>query len=177
MARIISGKAKNITLDVPKSGTRPITDMAKSAVFSMIFDLVKDANVLDLFAGSGSLGIEALSRGAQHATFVDSETEAVECIRKNLEKTKLSKSVTIHQAKAEEFCNTELQEKFNIIFLDPPYSQTDKWDLNLTANCLDQEGVIIFKHSPQLTNFHTTKLQCIDSRSYGQNVISFYTWK
>lgn len=174
MARIISGTARSINLEVPDSGTRPITDRAKSALFSMIIDIIPDAEVLDLFAGSGSLGIESLSRGAKHTTFVDSEDEAIECIHSNLKRTKLLNSATIIQDTAENFCQTSVGEKFDIVFLDPPYFSADKSQLEFAANCLKRDGVIILKHSPKFEIEKTEQLQCIESRKYGQNVISFY---
>ena len=177
MARIISGIAKNINLAVPVSGTRPITDRAKSALFSMIIDLVPEAEVLDLFAGSGSLGIEALSRGARHATFIDSEDKAIKCISENLRKTKLSQSATVIQDTVENFCQTLSQKKFDIVFLDPPYSDVDESHLKLATNCLEKEGVVILKVSPRFEVKETEELHQVESRKYGQNVISFYVWK
>ena len=75
--RVIAGTARGMTLRVPKSGVRPTMDLVKGAIFSSLHDLVSGARVLDLFAGSGSLGIEALSRGAAHATFVDDDRTAM----------------------------------------------------------------------------------------------------
>jgi len=177
MARIISGTARSINLEVPKSGTRPVTDRAKSALFSMITDLIPDAEVLDLFAGSGSLGIEALSRGAKHATFIDSEDEAIECIHSNLRKTKLLNSATVIQDTAENFCLAPNAKKFDIVFLDPPYLSANESQLQLTANCLKAESVAVLKHSPKFKVEETKELQLIESRKYGQNVISFYIRK
>jgi len=176
MARIISGRARNIDLEVPKSGTRPITDRAKSALFSMIFNLTPNAKILDLFAGSGSLGIEALSRGAKHATFIDSKDKAIECIHANLRKSKLAGSATVIQDTAENFCQL-CEKQFDIIFLDPPYLSADESQLQLATNCLQKDGIIILKHSPKFEVKEMEELRRVESRKYGQNVISFYVWK
>lgn len=121
--RVISGKAGSLSLRVPKSLTRPTTDRVREAVFSSLGDFVVGASVLDLFAGSGSLGIEALSRGAAEATFVDENREAVETIRKNLAATRLEAGIA-RQQKVSSFLSTISGRSFTLIFADPPYART-----------------------------------------------------
>ena len=122
MMRVITGKAKGVRLEVPAGErTRPTSERSKEAMFSMIQFEIAGRRVLDLFAGSGQLGIEAVSRGAVRAVFVDSSREAVEVIRKNLNK-----------AKTEPFCEVifvdwasylhRCKERFDLVFLDPPYA-------------------------------------------------------
>ena len=174
MARIISGMAKNTKLDVPEHGTRPITDRAKSALFSILFDWIEDATVLDLFAGSGSLGIEALSRGAKFVVFVDNSEEAVECIETNLDKSNLYKYAEIINDTAERFVQ-KCNRKFDLVFIDPPYEETEEEHILIGEICVKDDGLIIVKHSPKFeAKERVGDLELIDSRKYGENVISFY---
>lgn len=121
--RVIAGKAKGTQLRTPDGMlTRPTTDRVKEALFSILqFDL-PGARVLDLFGGTGQLGIEALSRGASSAVFVDSRREACQLIRSNLEKTHLASDALVIQSDYLEYLN-RCREKFNLILLDPPYAE------------------------------------------------------
>lgn len=124
--RVISGTARGLKLDSPEgSDTRPTLDNVKEAIFSMLFDKVRGAVVLDLFAGSGALGIEALSRGAQCCVFSDCSYKATEIIRKNCDKAHLADRSEIIKADYEKvICGLSQKcRKFDIIFLDPPYAQ------------------------------------------------------
>ena len=121
--RIITGKAKGIALKTPKGdATRPTAERVKEAVFSMLQFDIEDRTVLDLFAGSGQMGLEALSRGAINATFVDKSRDAVALIKENLEKTKLSNSATVFQCDYLEFIRRNRGAKYDIIIIDPPYA-------------------------------------------------------
>ncbi len=121
--RIITGKAKGIRLKTLEGDTtRPTAERVKEAVFSMLqFDL-EGREVLDLFAGSGQLGLEALSRGAAHAVLVDKSKAAVKIIEENAIKTKLALECTIKLLDAMDYLRRNRGEKFDIIFLDPPYA-------------------------------------------------------
>ncbi|MBE6608988.1 MAG: 16S rRNA (guanine(966)-N(2))-methyltransferase RsmD [Ruminococcaceae bacterium] len=122
--RIITGLAKGTVLKTLEGdATRPTAERVKEAVFSMIQFDIEGRKVLDLFSGSGQMALEALSRGASHATLVDKSREAVSIIRYNAEKTKLVGSCAIYQADYLDFIRRSSKEKFDIIFLDPPYSQ------------------------------------------------------
>src|SRR5919202_1586835 len=105
--RVISGSAKGRKLVSPGSATRPITDRVKENLFNILGASVVDANVLDLFAGAGSVGIEALSRGARHATFVELDREALETIRQNLQLTRLAERAEVVRADAFKFVNRD----------------------------------------------------------------------
>ena len=121
--RIITGSAKGIILKTPEgNNTRPTADRVKEAVFSMLQFDIEDRSVLDLFAGSGQMGLEALSRGAAHATFVDKSKDAIKFIKENAEKTKLNDKSTIYQTDYLEFIRRNSGTKFDLIFLDPPYA-------------------------------------------------------
>ena len=121
--RVIAGKAKGIQLNTPEGMlTRPTIDRVKEALFSIIQFEVPGARVLDLFGGTGQLGIEALSRGAASAVFVDSRREACQLIRSNLKKTHLEEQSTVVQSDYLDYLN-RCRESFQIILLDPPYAE------------------------------------------------------
>lgn len=121
--RVIAGKAKGIQLNTPEGLlTRPTIDRVKEALFSIIQFEVPGARVLDLFGGTGQLGIEALSRGAASAVFVDSRREACQLIRSNLKKTHLEEQSTVVQSDYLDYLN-RCRESFQIILLDPPYAE------------------------------------------------------
>ena len=122
--RVITGKARGVSLKTPNGmTTRPTADRVKEALFSIIQFDVPTARVLDLFGGTGQLGIEALSRDAKSAVFVDANREACALIRENLKRTKLESEARVvcsDYASYLRSCN----EMYDIIFLDPPYSET-----------------------------------------------------
>ena len=122
MMRIITGSAKGIPLlTLAGETTRPTAERTKEAIFSMIQFEVEGMRVLDLFAGSGQLSLEALSRGARFATLCDASKEAIEIIRKNAEKTRLKELCDIRLVDALAFLKTAPREKYDLVFLDPPY--------------------------------------------------------
>src|ERR1700733_4514526 len=121
--RVISGPAGGLHLKSPKRhALRPTQDRIRQVIFSSLAEVVPGAHVLDLYAGTGSFGIEALSRGAASATFVEKEAEAVQCIRENLLHCHLQGDV--RQADAMAFLNESSGKCFDLIFADPPYDKT-----------------------------------------------------
>ena len=122
--RVITGKARGVQLKTPEGMlTRPTADRVKEALFSIINFDIPGANVLDLFGGTGQLGIEALSRGAKRSVFVDAREEACQLIRENLRRTKLAQDGTVIRSDYMDYVN-RCRETFSIIFLDPPYAET-----------------------------------------------------
>ena len=126
--RITAGKARGICLKSPRGdSTRPATDAARQAVFSHLGECVTGANVLDLFAGTGSYGLEAVSRGAKSAVFVESDSGAASCIKQNIEALKKalgpnsSPTLKIARADAIKFALSIQKGAFDIVFADPPY--------------------------------------------------------
>jgi len=133
--RIISGKAKGKRLLAPDTpATRPVTDRAREAVFSMIGGWVEEATVLDLYAGSGSFGLEALSRGAAGATFVENGNRALEALRQNIREVSLGG--TLVTAKVRDFLERSTGD-FDLVFIDPPWDMASS-DLALDLNALDR---------------------------------------
>ena len=144
--RVISGKARGVNLKTPAgTATRPTADRVKEAVFSIIqFDL-PGATVLDLFGGTGQLGIEALSRGAKNAVFVDERDDACKLIRENLKRTKLEGEGRIIHSDYSAFLKSTSQ-KFDIIFLDPPYAEVfleNSLNLITQIDILQSGGIIV----------------------------------
>ncbi len=123
--RVIAGSAKGFPIKVPKgTPTRPATELVRGAIFSILDSSVDDwSRVLDLFSGSGSLGIEALSRGAGSVDFVDQESRCCAIIKENLEKTRLSSRARVHCTTVSRAISA-LQGPYNIILMDPPYKDT-----------------------------------------------------
>src|ERR1051326_7855247 len=154
--RVIAGSAGGIRLAVPEFGVRPTMDRVKVAIFSSLGDAVAGARVLDLFAGSGALGIEALSRGAAFAVFVEERRQSVEIIERNLAKTKLKGS--IRQQDVFDFIRREPPETktFQIIFADPPYEKTKDGQSyteklltdELLPRLLDPGGIFVLEKRP-----------------------------
>ena len=121
--RVITGSAGGLHLKVPKSGVRPTTDRTKAALFSWIGDAIVGARVLDLFSGTGALGIEALSRGAREAVFVESQGSALKALRENLALTKVP-GATVRAASVGSVLAAPPPVGFDFVFADPPWIET-----------------------------------------------------
>jgi 16S rRNA (guanine966-N2)-methyltransferase len=126
--RIIAGIAKGTRLGPVPTGTRPVSDRAREGLFASLGALVADARVLDLFAGTGALGIEALSRGASHATFVDRSRRAAEAVRDNLARARLAELATVHTLDAAAYVRERSADQpgFDLVFVDPPYEMASE---------------------------------------------------
>ena len=174
--RVISGKYKGkniIGYDI--EGTRPTQDRVKESLFGMIQDYVDGASVLDLFAGSGNLGIEALSNGAESCIFVDNNKKCIEAIKKNIigiEKTTIIESDYIKAL--ESFKN---KNKFDLIFLDPPYNLEclDKsLDKIIEYNLLEEDGLVVCEYEFDKFKDNYTNLELIKEKKYGYKNIKIY---
>ena len=177
--RVIAGKAKGHRLKVPKGTvTRPATDLVRGAIFSILETTTSNwLRVLDLFAGSGALGIEALSRGAGRVDFVEQEPRCCSIIRQNLEKTKLAAQAHIYccsVAKAISF----LEEEYSIILMDPPYSDSSIGSLVrqlATSKLVGTESIVVVTHSPHLPlNSTYATLHMLKERRHGDSCIKVY---
>ena len=161
--RIISGTARGLklqSLDGPE--TRPTLDNVKEAIFSMLFYNCRDARVLDLFAGSGALGIEALSRGAGEAVFVDANPKACRVISANLEKSRLDSKASVFNTDAKGYLEkiAASGQGFDIIFLDPPYALgllDEVLNLIKKYKLLNADGVIVCEFDNGT---------CVDTKDY-----------
>lgn len=169
--RVISGKYKGKKLEgFNISGTRPTMDRVKESLFASISSYLEDSVCLDLFAGSGALGIEALSNGASKCYFVDNSKEILPLLKKNIEHIK--NSILIHGDYLEVLKN--LKEKIDIIFLDPPYqSNLIQKALNviLENNLLSDKGIIICEYEQEVFN---CPLEILKEKKYGDKFIRIY---
>src|SRR5439155_19584364 len=172
--RVIAGSAGGIRLAVPKRGVRPTMDRVKDASFSSLGDAVAGARVLDLFPGSGALGIEALSRGASSAAFVEEDRQSAEIIEHNLAKTKLNGRV--RQQDVFDFLRHISGAKtFQIVFADPPYEKTkhgESYTEKLLTNealprLLRSAGVFILEKRPKETLPEMKLWRIIREKTYG----------
>ena len=178
--RVIAGSAGGIRLLVPRRGVRPTMDRVKAAIFSSLGDAVIGARVLDLFAGTGGLGIESLSRGASFVLFVDEDRQSIAAIEKNLAKTKLNGCV--RQRDVFEFLRqSKLNEKFRIVFADPPYEKMrsgERFTEKLLADAslpqlLDPDGVFILEKQPGEELPKTPFWKLTRRKTYGATEVLF----
>ncbi len=182
--RVISGSARGRSLKaVPGMGTRPTTDKVKEAIFSMIGPYFDGGYVLDLFAGTGGLGIEALSRGAERAIFVDMDPKSIDVIKQNLKTAKLENQAEVYRNDAMRAIKAlEKRAKgFDLIFLDPPYKMTnaDEMMLDLAQRGLVQEdATVMVEHDAghvypeQVGEFRQTRVS-----NYGETTVSIYRYE
>jgi 16S rRNA (guanine(966)-N(2))-methyltransferase RsmD len=177
--RVIAGSARGIRLKaVPGEGTRPITDRAKEALFSILGAETVDARFLDLFAGTGSVGIEALSRGAASATFVEKNPKALSTIRENLRRTRLGSYGRVVRADVFKYLGRDPQ-CFDVIYVAPPQylglaNQTVQ-ALDAEPGWLAPETLVVVQVFPkEYQSLPLTTLQLTDQRTYGSTLLSFY---
>jgi 16S rRNA (guanine966-N2)-methyltransferase len=178
--RVISGKAKGKRLaSVPGDTTRPITDRTKESLFNILGADVEESIFLDLFGGTGSVGIEALSRGASFARFLDIARQAVETIRKNLETTGFSQAAVVSRTDAFHFLQQPPDRQYDYIYIAPPQYK-ELWKkavLSLDANpgwLSEGAWVIVQIHPLEYAPVVCQHLLEFDQRKYGSTVLVFY---
>jgi 16S rRNA (guanine966-N2)-methyltransferase len=174
--RVIAGSAGGIPLKTPDHEARPTMDRVREAIFSSLGDLVIGARVLDLFAGSGAFGIEALSRGAAEAVFVDNHPKAITTIQNNLRKTKLEGQVI--RADAFRFLARN-KERYQLVFADPPYAKRSD-DRDFAAELLGSadlhaavDGLLILERAPTKTNQLVGRWEVTRAKRYGATEVLF----
>ena len=176
--RVVAGTARGTVLKTPEGIlTRPTADRVKEAVFSILHFDVQDALVLDLFGGTGQLGIEALSRGAKKAVFVDQQARACELIKENLRRTKFTQQASVVRGDYLEYLR-RTKEKFDIILLDPPYAENF---LENALNCIAEIDIlrdngIIVTERPLEKTLEVRMTGFVRSRDYkyGKTLITLY---
>jgi len=194
--RITAGKAKNFLLDIPKT-TRPMTDRMKVKIFDVLREDIFDKTVLDLYAGTGSFALEALSRGAKDATLIDASKNAERILQNNVTKTGFLPQTEIVKMKAYEYLNKAVKNnyEFDVIFMDPPYKLYNtkktfkmKEIINLATKLLPGvknpktkkfKGVLIIKHPRRypIERLELPDITKATSYNFGLNTISFYIVK
>lgn len=176
--RVITGTAKGRRLmTLEGDDIRPTSDKVKCAVFNSIQFDIEGRTVLDLFAGSGSLGIEALSRGAQKAVFVDFNRNSVRVVNENLEHCKLKENATVFNGDSLSYLKTT-RERFDIVFIDPPYNkQLAQKALPLVVKVLNDGGIIVCETASdeelpeKIGNYSVTK-----SDKYSKTKLTIYRY-
>ena len=184
--RVIAGSAGGLTLQAPGKGTRPTMDRVRGAIFSSLGERVPDARVLDLYAGSGALGIEALSRGASSATFVEHHGPTAGLIRRNLQTTRLDRQgASVQQMDAMRFLELYAPPgSFDLVFADPPYLKDTRPSAGEPPNhaeqvltqpnlpaALGEEGLLILECERRQPLPSRASWEVLSDRSYGESRI------
>lgn len=180
--QVIGGSKKGHKLFWPEDHKiRPMRDMVRSALFNILGDLVENSRFLDLFAGTGSVGIEALSRGARHCVFVDNAPEAIKLIHKNLEALGLKKKASVLKLDVFEAIERLAREgaRFDLIFVGPPYGKhlADKALTRLSKHAiLNKAGIIVTEiFKKEVLHHEYGDLRRLKEREYGDNRLLFYS--
>ncbi len=175
--RVTGGIGRGRRLKVPSgSRVRPTSDKVKQALFNILGDRVTDAAFLDLYAGAGGIGIEALSRGAGRVVFVDSSRSSLAVIKQNIGRTGLGGRAQVVPAKAEAFVRKS-SESYDIVFLDPPYAEELQPLLELVAGSgiVKPDGVVVAEHfKKQPSPERAGPLTLYREARYGDTVLAFY---
>lgn len=178
--RVISGKLKGRVLKGYNiEGTRPTMDRVKESLFASIQDYLDEAIVLDLFAGSGNLGIEAISNGASKAYFVDNNKICINAINDNIEMFNIKDNCVVLQRDYKFAINyfRDNNIKFDIIFIDPPYKYEIKnqlLNLIVDKNILNDEGIIVFEYQNDEELDNDNKFKLLKNKKYGDKYVSIY---
>ena len=178
--RIISGKARGTKLyTLEGDTTRPTLDRIKESIFNIIQNRIKDSTFLDLFAGSGAMGLEAASRGAKKAILCDKNKNAMQIIKRNIEKTHLEQNVQTYLDDYENILKTKIKEKIDIIYIDPPYNSNfaiNSIKIILEKNLVTKDSIIMIETDrkneieEELKNI---EIEIVDERKYGKAEIIF----
>lgn len=180
--RVIAGLAKGVPLQVGGEA-RPYLEKTRGAIFNSLCAEVPEAKVLDLYAGSGSMGIEALSRGAATCVFVEADKDSVGIIEANLRKCKLEAGATVLRSRAGTFVSG-CREEFGLIFVDPPFPEIERWQNDPEAGLLRQnlprllepDGRLIFRFEHRRADApEWPGLQLAADRLYGRSRVLVYT--
>jgi 16S rRNA (guanine966-N2)-methyltransferase len=170
--RIVAGSAKGRKIDAPKAGTRPMTGRARESIFSILGRRVVDARVLDLYAGSGSLGLEALSRGAAGAIFVEKSRSAGAVVEGNIDRVNLGGCLRRSDVRA---YLRSAHDRFAVVFVDPPYADTDsdvEAVLALIEPVLEDNGIVVLHRQARSDVSPPEFLHTVDERRYGDAVVT-----
>ncbi|HEY8180265.1 MAG TPA: 16S rRNA (guanine(966)-N(2))-methyltransferase RsmD [Candidatus Limnocylindria bacterium] len=175
--RVIAGTARGIQLSAPRDrGTRPITDRIKETLFGILSERVIDARVLDLYAGSGSVGIEALSRGAAQATFVEKGRAALTAIAENLRRAGLAEAAAVRGEDVRRFLASAAadDDRFDLVVLDPPYEERDILPpLEGVVALLAPSATVVVKHFWRTSVPVPDGLRLWRDRRFGETTLTF----
>jgi 16S rRNA (guanine(966)-N(2))-methyltransferase RsmD len=173
--RVIAGTARGMPLTPPRGrATRPITDRVKETLFAILGDRVPDAVAVDLYAGSGAIGIEALSRGAVAVDFVERDRQALAALRANLERTRLAEGASVHGLDVERFLAGAEGSRWNLAFLDPPYeTRAMVAPLRALVPHLAPGATVVVKHFWRAELPGVDGLSPVRQRRFGETMLTF----
>ncbi len=172
--RILAGQYKNREIKTPKGEkTRPTSSKVRGSVFDILQNHIENASFLDLFAGSGAMGLEALSRGAASSTFIEVDRAAADCIRKNLSHLGLSQNLFQQEASTAIKRLIKMGSTFDIIYIDPPYAMEITPFLETLSPLLAKEGILLLEQSKRATVSPKT-LTLYDQRHFGDTTLLFF---
>lgn len=182
--RIISGTARGTKLyTLEGQTTRPTLDRVKESLFNIIQNEISNSIFLDLFSGSGAIGLEAASRGAEKTILCDKSKEAIKIIKRNIEKTHLKEKVELYNLDYETLINTKIKEKIDIIYIDPPYDSDfaiKAIKLAIEQGIVDENSNIIVETDDEkliLQELSKVKIKVMDKRKYGRAVLIFLKYQ
>jgi 16S rRNA (guanine966-N2)-methyltransferase len=173
--RLIAGLYGGRNLDAPTtSRTHPMSERVRNALFNSIASELPDAAVLDVFAGTGALGLEALSRGAKHATFVERDRIAQKCIDNNIQELGVEKTTTLVRSPLASWIATHSSDAYDIIFADPPYHDEQLSTVSGLFKLLKPNGLMVLSHSGRGEVGTQNGIVVVDNRSYGNAHLTFF---
>ena len=180
--RVIAGKVRGLTLKtIDSDSTRPTRDMVREALFSILANYVPDSYFLDLFAGSGAMGIEALSRGASFSMFIDLNPKCTRVIKENLEKAKFLEASEVYNTDYKKAIQKLSENKFDIIYIDPPYNKemgVDAINRLSDKNVLKDGGVIVLEtDTNEVVPDEIGRYEKFNYKRYGRNILSLFRRK
>lgn len=179
--RIISGKARGTNLFTLKGSdiTRPTLDRVKESIFNIIQNKIQDSIFLDLFSGSGAIGLEAVSRGAKTAILCDKDKNAIQVIKKNIEKTHMKEQTELYMCDYETLIKSKIENKLDIVYIDPPYNSdyaVNAIKLLLQKDLLKKDSIVIVETDRLKSiekEINNIDIEIIDKRKYGRAEIIF----
>jgi 16S rRNA (guanine966-N2)-methyltransferase len=178
--RVIAGKYRGRRLRAPSGRRiRPTSDRLRESIFNIIGSDIQDKNILDIFAGTGAMGIEALSRGAGHAVFIDKHPAALECIRANIEPLEIPDQWNIIRwdVAPNLHCLAKQTMRFGYAFIDPPYDRgfaSQALENVVTSDAMESGGLIVLEHHRQeKIACRENRIALLDQRRYGKTLVSF----
>jgi len=173
--RISGGTLKGRVLRIPvKAGFRPTTDRNRQMIFNVLREAVEGARFCDGFAGSGAVGIEALSRGAGEAVFIENDPGLVRGLELNLQALGIESRSRVHRGDAEDLRALEAAGAQDVIFLDPPYENHSVKMLERAAACLAENGILVYEHDARYEPPPVSGLRAADCRRCGDSAFTFY---
>ena len=178
--RIIAGKARGTKLyTLEGMNTRPTLDRVKESLFNIIQNEIPGSTFLDLFAGSGAIGLEAVSRGARKAILCDKEKSAIQIIKKNIEKTHFQNETELYNETFEKLLTTKIHENIDICYIDPPYKTNYVYEvikIMLEKNIVNEETMIIIETDEKeriISQIEKLDIEITDQRKYGRANLIF----